>query len=63
MLSPPDSGFHLALHNKVRTRSTGTRISHCQKDEDEEADNLIYLNSCGFSVKYKNLSLVQNTTA
>jgi hypothetical protein len=63
MLSPPDSGFHLALHNKARTRSTGTRISHCQKDEDEEADNLIYLNSCGFSLKYKNLSLVQNTTA
>jgi hypothetical protein len=42
MLSPPDSGFHLALHNKIRTRSTGTRISHCQKDEDEEADNLLH---------------------
>jgi hypothetical protein len=63
MLFPPDSGFHLALHNKMRTRSTGTRISHWQKDEDEEADNLIYLNSCGFSLKYKFLRLVQNTTA
>jgi hypothetical protein len=63
MLSPPDSGFHLALHNKMRTRSTGTRISHWQKDEDEEADNLTYLNYCGFSIKYKNLRLVQNTGA
>ncbi len=63
MLSPPDSGFHLALHNKMRTRSTGTRLSHWQKDEDEEADNLIYLNSCGFSLKYKNSRPVQNTTA
>jgi hypothetical protein len=42
MLSLPDSGIHLAFHNKMRTRSTGTRISHWQKDEDEEADNLIY---------------------
>jgi hypothetical protein len=25
MLSPPDSGFHLALHNKMRTRSTGDK--------------------------------------
>jgi hypothetical protein len=39
----------------MRNRSTGTRICHWQKDEDEEDDNLIYLNSCGFSLKLQKL--------